>query len=77
VRFQRLAATFPAQYPVQWTAQQARGARPRTKAGTRLRPTIGWGKARAHANISITLDEYGHLMPGNEDEAAELLECLS
>jgi integrase len=23
-----------------------------------------------HANISITLDRYGHLMPGNEDEAA-------
>jgi len=27
-----------------------------------------------HANISITLDRYGHLMPGNEDEAAEMLE---
>jgi hypothetical protein len=26
-----------------------------------------------HANISITLDRYGHLMPGNEDEAAGLL----
>jgi integrase len=26
-----------------------------------------------HANISITLDRYGHLMPGNEDEAAALL----
>ena len=24
-----------------------------------------------HANISITLDRYGHLMPGNEEEAAE------
>ena len=23
-----------------------------------------------HANISITLDRYGHLMPGSEDEAA-------
>jgi hypothetical protein len=23
-----------------------------------------------HANISITLDRYGHLMPGNEAEAA-------
>jgi integrase len=23
-----------------------------------------------HANIAITLDRYGHLMPGNEDEAA-------
>lgn len=26
-----------------------------------------------HANISITLDHYGHLMPGNEDEAAVML----
>jgi integrase len=24
-----------------------------------------------HANISITLDRYGHLMPGNEEEAAQ------
>ena len=28
-----------------------------------------------HANISITLDRYGHLMPGNEDEAASLLDA--
>src|SRR5205823_11807047 len=28
-----------------------------------------------HANISITLDLYGHLMPGNEDEAAGLLDA--
>ncbi len=27
-----------------------------------------------HANISITLDRYGHLMPGSEEEAARLLE---
>ena len=27
-----------------------------------------------HANISITLDRYGHLMPGSEEEAAELLD---
>jgi integrase len=26
-----------------------------------------------HANIGITYDRYGHLMPGSEDEAAELL----
>jgi hypothetical protein len=30
---------------------------------------------RGHANISITLDRYGHLMPGNEDEAAGLLDA--
>ncbi len=28
-----------------------------------------------HANISITLDRYGHLMPGNEREAAGLLDA--
>ena len=28
-----------------------------------------------HANISITLDRYGHLMPGNEAEAATLLDA--
>ncbi len=28
-----------------------------------------------HANISITLDGYGHLMPGNEAEAAGLLDA--
>ena len=27
-----------------------------------------------HANISITLDRYGHLMPGSEGEAADLLD---
>ena len=26
-----------------------------------------------HANISITLDRYGHLMPGSEEEAAGML----
>lgn len=26
------------------------------------------------ANIAITLDRYGHLMPGNEAEAASLLD---
>ena len=27
-----------------------------------------------HTSITITLDRYGHLMPGNEGEAAELLD---
>jgi len=27
-----------------------------------------------HANVSITLDRYGHLMPGSEAEAASLLD---
>ncbi len=28
-----------------------------------------------HSSITITLDRYGHLMPGNEDEAAQLLDA--
>lgn len=28
-----------------------------------------------HANIAITYDRYGHLMPGNEDEAGGLLDA--
>ncbi len=28
-----------------------------------------------HASVSITLDRYGHLMPGSEAEAASLLDA--
>jgi integrase len=28
-----------------------------------------------HASVRITYDRYGHLMPGNEDEAAALLDA--
>ena len=28
-----------------------------------------------HASVTITYDRYGHLMPGNEGEAAELLDA--
>jgi integrase len=28
-----------------------------------------------HSSISITLDRYGHMFPGNEEEAAELLDA--
>ena len=28
-----------------------------------------------HASITITLDRYGHLFPGNEAEAANLLDA--
>jgi hypothetical protein len=27
-----------------------------------------------HATVAITLDRYGHLMPGSEDEAAGMLD---
>jgi len=29
-----------------------------------------------HANITVTLDQYGHLLPGAEDEAAGLLDAF-
>ena len=28
-----------------------------------------------HASLTITLDRYGHLLPGNEHEAATLLDA--
>jgi integrase len=28
-----------------------------------------------HSSVTITLDRYGHLMPGNESEAADLLDA--
>jgi integrase len=28
-----------------------------------------------HASITVTFDLYGHLMPGNEDEAAALVDA--
>jgi hypothetical protein len=37
---------------------------------------VGW-RARGdepHSSITITLDRYGHLFPGSEDEAAALLD---
>jgi len=27
-----------------------------------------------HSSITVSLDRYGHLMPGNEEEAAGMLE---
>ena len=39
--------------------------------GPMARPTVGWA---VHSSITITLDRYGHLMPGNEEEAAGLLD---
>ena len=29
-----------------------------------------------HSSITVTLDRYGHLMPGNERQAAELLDAF-
>jgi integrase len=33
------------------------------------------GEYMGHATITLTLDRYGHLMPGNEAAAAELLDA--
>jgi hypothetical protein len=47
----------------------------------RLSDDRRWVNAKAlqtfmgHANISITLDRYGHLMPGSEAEGARLLDA--
>ena len=30
-----------------------------------------------HASVTFTYDRYGHLMPGNEEEAASLLDASS
>jgi len=30
-----------------------------------------------HASVSITLDRYGHVMPGSEAKATELLDAIS
>jgi integrase len=32
-------------------------------------------RAMGHASITITLDRYGHVVPGNEAEAAALLDA--
>ena len=37
-----------------------------------VRPRSAAGR---HANIAITIDLYGHLMPGSEAEAADLLDA--
>jgi len=33
------------------------------------------GTYLGHSSITITLDRYGHLFPGNEEEAAALLDA--
>jgi hypothetical protein len=46
----------------------------------RLADDRRWGEAKAlstyigHASVMITPDRYGHLRPGNEEEAAGLLD---
>jgi hypothetical protein len=37
-------------------------------------PGRGCSSQEGHSTIMITLDRYGHLMPGNEQEAAQLLD---
>jgi hypothetical protein len=40
-----------------------------------LRGRVATGEFVIPPNISITLDRYGHLMPGSEEEAAGLLDA--
>jgi hypothetical protein len=35
---------------------------------------VGGVISMGHSSITVTLDRYGHLMPGNESEAARRLE---
>ena len=45
-----------------------------SQSGHPTRSGGGQKRNAGHANISITLDRYGHLMPGSEEEAAGLLD---
>ena len=37
---------------------------------------LGLQRILGHSSITITIDRYGHLMPGNEKEAANLLDAF-
>ena len=52
--------------PLRFKGQRALPARGHEREGAQ--------HLQGHANLSITLDRYGHPMPGNEDEAAALLD---
>ncbi len=39
-------------------------------------PTIVVSRRLGHANASITMNTYGHLMPGFQREAADLMDSL-
>jgi integrase len=41
-------------------------------AGVNARALISY---MGHSSVTITYDRYGHLIPGNEDEAAALLDA--
>jgi integrase len=62
------AAVTPATHIARTHARAGGGEGPRDRGGLAA-GVLG------HANISTTLDKYGHLMPGAEDEAAALLDA--
>ena len=39
-------------------------------------PTIIVSKRLGHSKVSITLDTYGHLLPGMQQETANFIDCL-
>ena len=47
-----------------------------TRRGVTTRQLVLYAAVMGHANIRITLDQYGHLLPGAEDEAAGLLDAF-
>ena len=67
-----------------WRNAEARAAHPdraprvpphlRLADDRRRRQRQGVSTYLGHSSIQITLDRYGHLMPGNEQEAARLLD---
>ena len=46
---------------------------PWLRAGV-IRVERGWDQCAGEVDVRITLDQYGHLLPGAEDEAAGLLD---
>ncbi len=76
--------TAPSRYELRRRGMQRDSRRSRsTKPDTRTRafssPPVSTQRPistyMGHASITITLDRYGHLMPGNEAEAADLLDA--
>jgi len=60
-----------------WDAKEGFVA-PKSRAGRRTVPIAAVLRDRSymgHSSVTITYDRYGHLMPGNESEAAGVLDA--
>ena len=58
------------------TSPSAWACSERTEAGAAVNNAKALSTYMGHSSITITLDRYGHLMPGNEEEAAEMARAL-